>query len=431
MRDRDLLHGTIVHIEYIDRGKIAEKSVTEAYRIPSVRHVARIRLVVGDTSPCTVYIGRPTFESKRFENDILKSAHTIAAACSAMFGLGIADCKIAMDGMTASEAVQFMRAVSGNTIRDRYTQRLSAAFNLNTPLTDDRIASQNPVSLTENFAIAKCSIVLTRKGHFDKVTWDGAADGPSLPLIPNQLKELRLLELVHEAHGNGLETYISAGMDADNMRSVTAAGVGGVGIGTKLHFRDPNTLAIGRINAEEVRKVLENRDFAAPQPPGKAAEALARLDWFFHDLNQSDALEFLRKTVQDLRSRLYESLKAYWQAATDGARIATHKAIQEQIQGTDSCCRDGVRRHPKQTARRCRADLLEAVCADLGNGPLDIRVGRWHPGRPTPSRQTEGTVLRRRGRARTGIESRRQPIRYRPADSTRPNRRTPPVDRRR
>lgn len=336
VRDLKLLQGTIVHIEYIDRGTIAEKSLTEAYRIPSIRHVARIRLMVGESSPCTVYIGRPTFESKRFENDIIKSAHTIAAACSAMFGMGIADCKVAMDGMTASEAVQFMKAVAGNTIRDRFTQRLSAAFNLNSDLEDDRIAGQNPVKLDRGLATAQVAIRLTRDGHFDKVTWDGAGDGESKPLVPDQLKVHELLELVHSAHENGLETYISAGMDANNMRLVTGVGVGGVGIGTKLHNRAPVTNAIGRVNPAAVLRVLQNRNEAANQPAGIAAVRLAQLDWLFYEIQTNHLLSGLRATISPLRTGLYDTLKSYWMKADEADRIPFHDSLKEWAEKADT-----------------------------------------------------------------------------------------------
>jgi len=376
-RRQDLLEGTMVHIEYIDRGKITDKSKTEAYRIPSIRHVARIRLVVGDATPCTVYIGRPVFESRRFENDVLKSAHTIAAACSAMFGLGIADCKIAMDGMTASESVLFMEAVAGNTIRDTATQRLSAAFNLNSPLTDDRDKAHQPKIVTDRLEIARLSIKLasSSSGRFDKVTWDGASDGASLPLIPNQLSPLELFGLVHEAHSRGLETYISAGMDAGNMGSVTEVGVGGVGIGTKLHFRD--TGAIGRINDQEVAKVLANRNFAALRPPAQAASLLARLDWLYFEIHQTKAFASLRKQVGELRTSLFQGLESYWQSPNESDRISMHPVIKQLL---EAARRDWVKLvegiSPQHTPAAVRPELRTLSAGEATLGIADLLV---HP----------------------------------------------------
>lgn len=58
-------------------------------------------------------------------------------------------------------------------------QFFSAAFNLFTPIKVD----SNHIE-TNKFEIARLAIEITKKGGFEKVTWDGAEDGkvPSDPI---------------------------------------------------------------------------------------------------------------------------------------------------------------------------------------------------------------------------------------------------------
>ena len=311
VKSQRILRGTIVHIEYIDRGKIQEKSRLEAYRIPSIVDVVRARIAVGDETPCTVYIGRPLFESSTFETDLLKTAHTISAACSAMFQLGVADCKIAMDALTARQAIELMAAVRGNTLRDPYTQRLSAAFNINTPIEDDRDRGHRPVSVTEPQSIAELAVSLAIEGGFEKVTWDGAGDEASTPFI-GQLSLLQLFDLVYTAHRHGLETYISAGMDATNMRDAVLTGVGGVGIGTKLHDRDAQSGAIKGLNQKAIEAVLKVREQATLEVAGRAIALLSRLAWLEnYSKRRGGSFIELYNEVADSQTRLYEEYRKY------------------------------------------------------------------------------------------------------------------------
>jgi hypothetical protein len=292
VRDPDLLAGLIVHIEYIDRDNVDKKDVIEAYRLPAIRNAARVRLHVGHATPCTAYIGRPVFEGSDFELGLLKAAHTMASVCSGMFSHGIADCKIAMDGMTASQAAEFMKVVAGNVVRNPLTQSLSAAFNLNTQLKDDLHSHGLLVNKPEDVAELAIRIVLS--GHFDKIAWDGASDKvPSDPII-GLLSRARLLDLVHAAHERGLETYISAGLKPHHMRDAVMIGVGGVGIGTKLHYMQGKV--IGGIDPDKVRKALAFQKKAAEGVAGQAARELAQLDWRFAErsLNVPVRLELFR-----------------------------------------------------------------------------------------------------------------------------------------
>ncbi len=283
--DAELLRGLVVHVEHIDRDMIADKEKVEPYRLPAAWHAARARLRVGSATPCSAFIGRPIFENHSgrepisaagFEMDILKTAHLHASACTAMFVNGIADCKIAIERMTSPHAVRFMRAVSGNVLRDRDRQTLSAAFNVNTPLV---VESQDGVhTLTKRFDIAHAGVQIARAGGFDKIAWDGASNEvPSKPIV-EQLTHEELVDLVHFAHENGLETYVSAGMLAEHMKNAVFAGIDGVGIGTSMHYVDPATKLMGALKPEAITAALRARDEAAAHALGRAAQVLARLD---------------------------------------------------------------------------------------------------------------------------------------------------------
>ncbi len=292
--DKALLRGLIVHIEHIDRDMIADKEKIEPYRLPAAWHAARARLRVGPAAPCTAFIGRPVFENHTgmapispasFDMDVLKTAHLHASACTAMFVNGIADCKVAIERMTSLHAIRFMRAVSGNVLRDRDRQTLSAAFNVNTPLHVEGLApserwkgEDGAVVLRDRYEIGHAGVQLARAGGFDKIAWDGASNEvPSRPLV-DQLTHAELTNLVHFAHESGLETYISAGMVAEHMQSAVFAGVDGVGIGTSMHYVDGATKLMGALKPESILGALRVRDAAASHPLGRAAAMLARVD---------------------------------------------------------------------------------------------------------------------------------------------------------
>jgi len=322
--DDRMLDGLVVHVETIDRAGITDRRQVEAYRIPSIRDVARIRVHVGAATPCSVYVGRPVFEGWRadpsdnggrqdaFDQSLLKAAHTVAAACTGFFSLGVAECKIGLDGLTAQQAIETMRALSGNVIRDRFRQRLSAAFNINTPMVDDRDPNRTQ-NVTDRLKVAQLGIDLAVRGGFDKVTWDGAIDGPSQPLL-EQVSASQLLELVHRAHERGLETYISAGMTEAHMIPATQVGVGGVGMGILMHAKSDNGM-ITQLLPDRVREVLAVRDNARQHVAGRAASVLAKLDWSFANGTLSD------QSVEEKRQELYQALLTYHRLETPHERL--------------------------------------------------------------------------------------------------------------
>lgn len=307
----DLLDGVIVHIEHIDRDGVSDRERVEPYRVPSVLDAARVRLHVGAAAACSAYIGRPMFEcgvtlhpfgrgpglprAAAFKHDLLKTAHATAAQCSAMFAIGVAECKLAIERMSVSEAVHFMRAVSANTMRNRARQILSAAFNLHLPLWDDRAGGGR--WLATPFEIAHAGLQMVAAAGFGKVTRDGAGNRlPSEPVI-DLLPAEQWVDLVHLAHEHGLETYASAGLQAADLARCVAAGLDAVGIGTSLHHRDPLTGAIGQLRDDAIRCALQSRDLAEQGACGVGARLLAQLDRQAFEGTLAVALEERRQAL--------------------------------------------------------------------------------------------------------------------------------------
>jgi len=335
VQDRTLLdHGIVVHIEHIDRSETGDRSLMEAYRLPSHITAARVRLHVGDLAPTSCFIGRPTFEGLSFnaqyphnvsgdafdtlarlycdadrpvhephyffEATLLKAVHQTASACSAMFEAGIIDAKIAIENMTEHQAIRFMNAVVANVRRDPDRQYLSAAFNINRPIFSESrgklLQRTNDNGLED---IAEAAVDITRQGNFDKVTLDGASErkGASEPIV-EQLTHPQMLHFVHRAHEAGLITYLSAGIDASNLHKAVYTGVDGMGIGFALHAQNPDKKGvIAALSIDKINEVLEKRDQAENQVLGKAAKLLAHLDYAFFEGTLDQAQEEFRKSL--------------------------------------------------------------------------------------------------------------------------------------
>ncbi|KAF8598644.1 hypothetical protein BDV93DRAFT_561149 [Ceratobasidium sp. AG-I] len=261
----------------------------ESYRIPSVLEFARVCLHTGYTSPNTCYVGRPLKDSSDFKYDFIKVVDTVSAACSSMFNLGSAECKIAISGVNSSDAIAYMRALRGHT-RKNYRQYFSAAFNLNTPIVDDL----NSQYISKPMNIGRRAIELAALGGFDKVTWDGASDSyPSTPLLKlsDAANDHGLLslqdatELVHRAHSAGLTTYFSAGFKSAHIKIAVHSGVDGIGIGGAQVLRnmDDASKMHGEYKESRIEQLIKERDKAADETLGKAARALARLDQMYFE----------------------------------------------------------------------------------------------------------------------------------------------------
>jgi hypothetical protein len=194
------MKGAIVHVEReysqlyfisyvinqqtdLERPQNLPRDSIESYRIPSILDFARTRLHTGSESPNTYFVGRALRDSKDrvFEHDFIKVVNTTSSAATAAFQLGAAECKVAMDDLTASQQVAYMRALAGHTLRN-HRQYFSAAYNLNHPLIDDLNLDKDgkPTIITDQLEIGRRGIELAALGGFDKCTWDGAS-GKFLP----------------------------------------------------------------------------------------------------------------------------------------------------------------------------------------------------------------------------------------------------------
>lgn len=140
IRKMDYINGTNVHIEYLERGEENEREVVEPYRLPDLATIGKVKMRVGKDTSVSSYVGRPMFENT-FDNSFIKSVHTTIAVCSSIFMNGLSECKVAIERMTVSQAIKFMRVVSANVVRDESLQVLAAAFCVNYPLIDDREAT--------------------------------------------------------------------------------------------------------------------------------------------------------------------------------------------------------------------------------------------------------------------------------------------------
>jgi hypothetical protein len=152
--------------------------------------------------------------------------------------------------------------------------------------------------IADPLKIAYLGIEITVAGGFEKIAWDGASNQiPSSPLIAGQLAFPDLVRLVHRAHECGLETYVSAGLKPLHMRPAVYAGVGGTGIGTSLHYSDPETKLMGNFDLEAIREALAIRDAAAASPRGLAAKWLAWMDRLYFEGVLVEKLVLLRKKL--------------------------------------------------------------------------------------------------------------------------------------
>lgn len=316
------LHGVIVHIEHLERGSDQNREAVEPYRIPNFNIIGKVKLNVGNNAPSSSYVGRPVFEGD-FKQSAIKTVHTMAAACSAIFMDGLTECKLAIERMTATEAISFLKYMVGNVRRNQYTQVLAAAFNINTPILDDRdktIKENNgkPKLVTDRFEIGLLGIEIVKEGGFDKVTWDGTANTYPSKCVIEQLTFSEALTLVHKAHEEGLITYFSAGFRFEHLPQVIYTGTDGIGLGGAqiLRYMDKNTGYHGPFKEENISNIIEIREKATNDIKGKAAILLSRLDRMFFEKSitpddnrkrellfsqlKDDKLEDLSMTIQGL-----------------------------------------------------------------------------------------------------------------------------------
>ncbi|KAF8994065.1 hypothetical protein BDQ17DRAFT_1431325 [Cyathus striatus] len=308
------MRGAIVHVEHLERPQNLSRESIESYRIPSILDFARTRLHTGSEAPNTYFVGRALKDSGEFGHDFIKVVNTTSAAATGAFQLGAAECKVAMDGLKTSQMVAYMRALAGHALRN-HRQYFSAAFNLNHPILDDLNPNEDgtPRLLSEQMDIGRRGIELAALGHFDKVTWDGAADSYPSQCIILQLGFQNALELVHRAHSVGLTTYMSAGFKFHNIQDAVLSGVDGIGIGGAqiLRYMDSVTGMHGPYTEEYIDKITVARDNAANSVRGRGVHLLTRLDQMYFE-------GFIRENEDDIQRILHDEIAAESVAAIPG-----------------------------------------------------------------------------------------------------------------
>ncbi|KAL1914511.1 uncharacterized protein VTP21DRAFT_8225 [Calcarisporiella thermophila] len=301
-RYNEWMRGAIVHVEHLERPNHFPREMIESYRISSILDFARTRLHVGSNAPITYFVGRMLKDYGKFDLDFIKVVNTTSAAATSAFQLGAAECKVAMDGLTTSQMVRYMKGLSGHTLRN-CKQYLSAAFNLNTPLVDDLppYTAEDPKIYTNQREIGLRGIELAAMSGFDKVTWDGASDSYPSKCVMEQLGFQDALELVHRAHEQGLVTYFSAGFKFHNIELVVYTGVDGVGIGGAqiLRFMDHQTGMHGPYLDENIPEILRYRDDAAATIRGRGVHILTRLDRMYFEGSITEQQNSLRLDLYD------------------------------------------------------------------------------------------------------------------------------------
>jgi hypothetical protein len=300
------LRGVIVHVEHLERGVTRSREELEPYRIPSPRTVARVRLHTGSAAPVSSYIGRPLLDGT-VDDSLIKTSRTFAAAASSLLSDGLAEVKFSVERLTAAEAIRLLSSLAREVRRDRYAQVLSAAFNINTPMLDDREetvrAHGQAVEAISPEEIGLLGVEIAAQAGFDKVTWDGTADTYPSKCVTDQLGSALALTLVHRAHEVGLLTYFSAGFRFANIPDAVVTGVDGIGIGGAqiLRLMDKQTGHHGPFLPGNIDRILRTRDEAAETPRGRSARLLARLDRMYFEGT-------IRVDQEEPRRRLFAAL---------------------------------------------------------------------------------------------------------------------------
>lgn len=306
LRNADYLDGVVVHIEHLGRGSQQSRDALEPYRIPYPRTIPRVRLALSDDAPSSYYIAPPIFEND-FETGMLNAVDITATVCSELFAEGVTECKIAIEGMSATQVIRFMRALAAAVRRDPFTQVLSAAFNVSTPIFDDRppyrrLSLAGPAT-SSRMRAGLLGIELTREGGFDKVAWHRTGDSQPSRSILEQLAPDEALVLVHTAHEVGLLTHFSAGFRFEHLPLAVHTGVDGVGEAQILWHMDHQTGHHGPFTPENIARTLRIRDEAEAEPRGQAAALLSRLDRMRFELS-------IDRRDDERRRRLFALLRS-------------------------------------------------------------------------------------------------------------------------
>ena len=96
LNSMNYINGTNVHIEYLERGQEENREKVEPYRIPNAMTIAQVKILTGEDTTVTSYVGRPMFEDS-FDNSFIKTLNTLSAVVSSIFMEGLTECKVAME----------------------------------------------------------------------------------------------------------------------------------------------------------------------------------------------------------------------------------------------------------------------------------------------------------------------------------------------
>ncbi|XP_046343793.2 uncharacterized protein LOC124124623 [Haliotis rufescens] len=302
------MQGTIIHVETPSRLPVEHPAQTQ----PSLLGLAKVRLHTGSAAPTSACAGAAIGHSEHgeFDEQFWQTVHLVSNEATAVFHHGAAECKVSMDGLSTSQAVRYMRALTAHVSRERFSQYLSAAWNVNQIIIDD-YEREKPRHLVNNQHIAMRTLEITSLGGFDVVILDGGK-GDSHPKDMVGFEEA--LAFNHEAHVRGLVTYFSAGFKFDEIKHAVFAGVDGIGIGGAqvLRYMDSDSGMHGPYTEENIPRILQSRDDAAKSVRGRGVHLLVRLDTMFFEGTISQQQNILRaqlfKALQSKRKAEIENL---------------------------------------------------------------------------------------------------------------------------
>lgn len=316
------------HMERINRVDEHGKATTDAfpYALPPEQLAGLTRLFLGNDAPSTMFYGTPNYRpsavsdavpqgmdeaTAALHNNPFEAIRDLQMVARRAFSMGFSEVKVSMDGLPPAEAEKFMKAVT-KPLRLEPGQFVSMAFNLNKALKDfgmgDAISGvPSPADRLKLAAVAHQAVEVAARGGGGKVTLDSSSmTPPSFPLIEFFGVE-NLLTFAHEAHEQGLETYVSAGMQAYHFPLLAMTGVDGVGVGTSIHEATNTPGILGRMVPSRVLDALDRRDKTEASWPGEVIYLLRRVDERASQLEDAAELSDTDKFLQGEAFSLLQS----------------------------------------------------------------------------------------------------------------------------
>lgn len=357
LADPRMLNGSFVHMEIIDR----PTEHTAPYSNPGAVSISKMRMLMGDDAPATVFMGRPNFmpsikqegiegmdsASAGLKFNLPTAANQLSNLARGLFDKGVSEVKVTMDGLSPAEVKTLGQATYAQT-QPGEGQYISAAFNLLQVIKDFELAPADAPAISgaptpEQRALmlrgSLLSIDAAKEGGWKKVTVDSASmTPPSYPLIEFFGVE-NLFEWAHHAHSKGLETYGSGGMRDYHFPLLQFTGLDGVGVGFSIHEAPkPETPGnAGRMLPERVLSALSQRDAAEKSPVGRASVMLRMLDERVSEGTatapqlqlRTEVHAFLKQMARGIDGSL-DGLKATRDAANKAAGALTNADAKKQ-----------------------------------------------------------------------------------------------------